>query len=109
MILGNTKVEKCDVKKDAWLCKGFCVLVKRNYSRGRLRSSFAKFEELLRLLGGESGDDDDGEGDGGDEDWFGVVVFVGPFLFQFGWHLLGDGAVLSKTRLISYMCFFTRM
>ena len=53
MIHANSQVDKNAVKKDAWLCKGFCVLVKRNYMRGRFTSNFPKFGELLMTLGGE--------------------------------------------------------
>ena len=41
--------EKLDVKKDAWLCKGFVVLVKRKKSRGHKARNPA-FQRLLNLL-----------------------------------------------------------
>ena len=41
---------KVEVKKDAWLCKGFAVLAKRNISKGRHTSSHGKFEKLLLVL-----------------------------------------------------------
>ena len=50
----NVVVDKVDVKKDAWLCKGFAVLVKRNYSRGRLNSQHHHFAALMLLLSGSS-------------------------------------------------------
>ena len=40
---------KYDMKKDAWLCKGFIVLVKRKLGR-TTKSKNKKFQLLLRML-----------------------------------------------------------
>ena len=53
--------EKAEIKKDAWLAKGFAVLVKRNFNKGRLHSRDKHFAKLLRLLAGEDGDDGTGD------------------------------------------------
>ena len=65
MIHGNVAADKASIKKDAWLCKGFCVLVKRNYSRGRLCSSYEHFAMLMRVLAGGDDEDDDAQDNDG--------------------------------------------
>ncbi|OLQ01002.1 hypothetical protein AK812_SmicGene16289 [Symbiodinium microadriaticum] len=79
-LLSGVPTCKEDIKKDAWLCKGMCVLVKRKRQRGH-RPRDNVFRELLRLLmpsnaeeeahsgsSGEDGDDDDQSDDGSGSD-----------------------------------------
>ena len=52
VVLGPTvQAPKKEVKKDAWLCKSFAVLLKRKKRMG-LRSSNRDFQYLLNLLDG---------------------------------------------------------
>ena len=48
-LLPGQNIDLADIKKDAWLCKGLCVLVKRKRQRGH-RPRDNVFRELLRLL-----------------------------------------------------------
>ena len=57
MVHVNTGIDKVDIKKDAWLIKGFAVLVKRNYMKGRVKSNDKHFLMLLRLLAGEDSEE----------------------------------------------------
>lgn len=54
-LLSGVPVCKEDIKKDAWLCKGMCVLVKRKRQR-KSRPRDRVFRELLRLLLGPAED-----------------------------------------------------
>ena len=47
---GNKPVDKNSLKKDAWLCKSFCVLVRRKLIK-RKWSMDVMFNKLLKTLG----------------------------------------------------------
>ena len=59
LIHGSTPIDKANLKKDAWLAKGFTVLIKRNFTKGRLTTSYSKFAMLLSVLGGHDPETDE--------------------------------------------------
>ena len=52
MVAPGQEISKLDLKKDAWLAKGFVVLIKRKKARGH-KARLAAFQRLLNLLDDE--------------------------------------------------------
>ena len=50
LVHGKVPADRTNTKKDAWLCKSFCVLVRRKLARGKWTMDVL-FNKLLKTLG----------------------------------------------------------